>query len=313
MSFTPPVRQRLDAWITAVGAFRPLLSGDYTPQAMDAQRALYIKTLSEHPVPNDVEFAKVDMGGTPGTLVTPAAPEDDRTLLYIHGGGYVSGSPDAYLGLAGHYAKLLRAVVYMPDYRLSPEHRHPVPVADNLAAYRWVLDRGVPAASIMLSGDSAGGALVVSMMVQARDAGLALPAAAALLSPWANLEHTGSSITSRDGLDPINSHAGLELLARAFLGVAPRNDPLASPVFADVRGLPPTLIQIGENEVMLTDAIRLAEHLGEAKVRVTLEIWPGMFHVWHMFAAILPEGMEAVQNASDFLLHAVRRGTRVNR
>ena len=126
------------------------------------------------------------------------------------------------------------------------------------------------------------------------------------MSPWAEREDTGASIASRDGIDPQAARAGLTLLAKAFLNGALPNDPDAAPVFADVRGLPPILMQIGENEVMLSDAMRLATHLGENRVRVSLEVWPGMFHVWHLFAAILPEGMRAVENAALFLEQAMR-------
>jgi acetyl esterase/lipase len=219
----------------------------------------------------------------------------------IHGGGYIAGSPAAYHGLAGHYAKLLKAVVYMPDYRLAPEHPFPAAIDDTLESYRWLLDNGHPPDSIVFSGDSAGGAMVVSVMVAARTAKLPLPAAGVAISPWANLEHSGSSMKTRDGIDPTVSLAGLDLMAKAFLDGALRNNPDASPVFADVRGLPPIMVQIGESEVMLSDAIRLATHLAENRVRVSLEVWPGMFHVWHMFAAILPEGMQALQNAATFL------------
>jgi acetyl esterase/lipase len=189
----------------------------------------------------------------------------------------------------------------MPDYRLAPEHPFPTAIDDTLASYKWLLDNGHDSKSIAFSGDSAGGAMVVSVMVAARNAGLALPAAGVAISPWANLEHSGSSMKTRDGIDPTVSLAGLDLMAKAFLNGALKNNPDASPVFADVRGLPPILVQIGESEVMLSDAMRLATHLAENRVRVSLEVWPGMFHVWHMFAAILPEGMQALQGAAAFL------------
>ncbi len=147
--------------------------------------------------------------------------------------------------------------------------------------------------------------MTVSVMVAARRAGLPLPAAGAALSPWANLEHTGSSMTTRDGIDPTVGLAGLNLLASAFLQGTPKSDPDASPVHADVRGLPPILVHIGEREIMLDDAMRLATHLAEHRVRVTLEVWPDMFHVWHLFAADLPEGMEAMKRCARFLSEAL--------
>jgi acetyl esterase/lipase len=299
MPITPAVQQRIDAWNAASSSFGPLLMGQ--PGDWAVEREKYNAVLAEHPTPDGVSIGQIDMGGVAATVVTPEDAEEGRVLLYIHGGGYIGGSPAAYHGLAGHYAKLLKAAVYMPDYRLAPEHPFPTAIDDTLASYKWLLDNGHDSKSIAFSGDSAGGAMVVSVMVAARNAGLALPAAGVAISPWANLEHSGSSMKTRDGIDPTVSLAGLDLMAKAFLNGALKNNPDASPVFADVRGLPPILVQIGESEVMLSDAMRLATHLAENRVRVSLEVWPGMFHVWHMFAAILPEGMQALQGAAAFL------------
>ncbi|WP_271409285.1 alpha/beta hydrolase [Pseudomonas sp. Q1-7] len=302
MPITPIVQERIDAWNAATIDFGPLLRGE--PGSWADARAQYLTALTVHPTPAGVSVEEIEMGGVPATLVTPERVEDDRVLLYIHGGGYVAGSPAGYHGIAGNYAKLLNARVYMPDYRLAPEHPFPAAIDDTLAAYKWLLDQGIPARSIAFSGDSAGGAMVVTVMVAARNAGLPLPAAGVALSPWANLEHSGSSMTTRDGIDPTVNLTGLNLMARAFLDGALRNDPAASPVFADVRDLPPIAIHIGESEVMLSDAMRLATHLAENRVRVTLEVWPRMFHVWHLFAAVLPEGQRALENAAAFLEEA---------
>ncbi len=231
--------------------------------------------------------------------------EGDRVLFYIHGGAYIVGGPGGYHGLAAAFAKVMKARVYLPDYRLAPEHPFPVPIEDTFAAYRWLIEKGQDPKSVTFAGDSAGGAMVVSVMVMARNAGVPLPAGGAALSPWANLEHTGASMFNREGLDKLNTKAGLDLMARTFLAGALPNSPEASPVFSDVRGLPPILVQIGEQELMLSDAIRLAAHLGENRVRVSLEIWPGMFHVWHMFHAGLAEGREAIVNAAMLLDRAV--------
>ncbi len=306
MTFSPLVQTRLDAWVASAADFGPFLLGQKTSTTLHQQRQAYEQVLATHPIPPGVTCNDVDMGGVPSMVVVPDEITEDRVLLYIHGGGYVGGSARGYLGVAGHFANLLGAKVYLPDYRLAPEHPFPAPIDDTLQAYRWLLDQGNDPKSIVFSGDSAGGAMVVSVMVKARNAGLPLPAGGAALSPWANLEHTGASIDNRDGLDPQASRLGLTLLAKTFLNGALPTDPDASPVFADVRELPPILVQIGENEVMLSDAMRLATHLGENRVRVSLEVWPGMFHVWHMFAAILPEGMQALKNAAVFLDRAIR-------
>lgn len=299
MPITPIVQQRIDAWNEASSAFGPLLLGK--AGCWTTERRKYVNVLATHPTPDGVTITEINMGAVAATLVAPECIEAGRTLLYIHGGGYIAGSPAAYHGLAGHFAKLLKAKVYMPDYRLAPEHPFPAAIDDTLASYKWLLEQGHNPKEIMFAGDSAGGAMVVSVMVAARDMGLPLPAAGVAISPWANLEHTGSSMTTREGIDPTVSLAGLNLMAKAFLNGELRNNPVASPVFADVRGLPQILIQIGESEVMLSDAMRLATHLAENRVRVSLEVWPGMFHVWHMFAAILPEGMEALHSAVGFL------------
>ena len=299
MAFSPIVQQRIEGWNAASLEFGPLLRGE--GGSWEQARAGYLEALAVHPTPSGVTVETIDMGGIPGTVVTPEVVDDGKVLLYFHGGGYVAGSPAGYHGLAGHYAKLLKARVFMPDYRLAPQHPFPAAIEDCLAAYEWLLAQGCPAHRIAFSGDSAGGALVISVMTRARNKGLPLPLAGVALSPWVNLEHTGSSIHSRDGIDPTVSHAGLNLLAQAFLGNTLKNDPDASPVFADVRGLPPILIQIGEREIMLSDAMRLALHLAENRVRVQLDVWPDMFHVWHMFAAELPEGMQALKDASYFL------------
>ncbi|KAF1017103.1 MAG: Monoterpene epsilon-lactone hydrolase [Stenotrophomonas maltophilia] len=309
MSFSPLVQARLGAWVASAAGFGPFLLGQETTTTLDAQRRAYEQVLCAHPVPAGVRCHAVDMGGVPGQVVVPDALQSERVLLYFHGGGYVGGSPTGYRGLAGHFAQQLGAAVYLPDYRLAPEHPFPAAIDDGLASYRWLLAQGHAPEDITFAGDSAGGAMVVSVMVRARNAGLPLPAGGAALSPWANLAHTGASIDTRDGLDPQASRQGLTLLAKAFLNDALPTDPDASPVFADVRGLPPILVQIGENEVMLSDAMRLATHLGENRVRVSLEVWPGMFHVWHLFAAILPEGMQAVRNAALFLEQAMASAT----
>jgi acetyl esterase/lipase len=246
------------------------------------------------------------MGGVPGTLVTPENLKTDAIVMYIHGGAYIVGESAGYHGIGGNYASMLGARVYMPDYRLAPEYPFPTPVTDTVRAYEWLIEQGFDASKIVLAGESAGGAMVVTVMVAARNKGLPLPAGGVAISPWANLEHTGVSMTNREGLDPLNTKAGLDFLARTFLGDALPNHPMASPVFADVTGLPPVLVQIGENELMLTDAMRLATHLGDNRVRVNLEVWPGMFHAWHFFSTLQPEAVQALESSVAFIEKALR-------
>lgn len=301
MPLNDVVKERVEDWKAAAMRFAPFLLGQELETTPEALREDYAQELARNLPPEGVAFQPVNMGGIPGTLATPDNVIGNRTLLYIHGGGYLTGSPSAYHGIAGHLAKMVGARVYLPDYRLAPEHPFPAPLEDVLASYRWLLGEVGGGRDIVFAGDSAGGAMVVTTMVKARNAGLDLPAGGVAISPWANLEMTGASYSSRDGIDPLCTREALVMMAHSALGTTRPNDPDVSPVFADVRALPPILVQIGESEVMLSDAMRLATHLAESRVRVSLEVWPEMFHVWPMFAGILPEGMQALESASTFL------------
>jgi acetyl esterase/lipase len=305
MNFNDTVTRRLEGWTTSLADLGPVILGENTDVTIEQIRQAYVANMADHPTPEGVRIEQITMGGVPGTLVTPEEVNADHVMFYVHGGAYIVGSPDGYHGLAGAFAKAMKARVYLPDYRLAPEHPFPTPIGDTFAAYRWLIEQGQDPRSVTFAGDSAGGSMVVSVMVMARNSGVPLPAGGVALSPWANLEHSGASMFNREGLDPLNTKAGLDLMARTFLGDALPNSPEASPVFADVRGLPPILVQIGEAELMLSDAIRLASHLGENRVRVSLEVWPGMFHVWHMFQSELAEGHQAIENAARFLGQAV--------
>jgi acetyl esterase/lipase len=295
------VKAAVQTWANSLSDLVPVLKGIDTTTKMSDIRDAYAKMLGQNQPPAGVRFEAVDMGGVPATLVTPDELKTDAVLMYIHGGAYIVGRPDGYHGIGGNYAKMLGARVYMPDYRLAPEHQFPAPIDDTLRAYEWLLEQNIAASKIAFAGESAGGAMVVSVMVAAKSKGLPLPAVGSSISPWANLEHTGASMSNREGLDPLNSKPVLDILARAFLGDTLANHPLASPVFADVTGLPPILVQIGENELMLSDAMRLANHLADNRVRVNLEVWPGMFHAWHFYAGMLAEGQQALESSVRFI------------
>ncbi|BES84415.1 esterase [Pectobacterium araliae] len=300
---TPPekVREHLAAWAQSATGLVEALQGKEAVDWNEA-RSTYDRAMAElFPAPEGISIAETLLNDIPACSITPDEIKENRTLFYIHGGGYASGSPKGYLGLAGRLALLLRAKAYIPDYRLAPQHCFPIPIDDVVRAYRAVIDLGHDPRSIIIAGDSAGGAMVVTLMRKLRDGGLPLPAVGFAMSPWANLTHTGRSMRTREHLDPACTPEFLTLLAQNFLGNALPTDPDASPVYADVCGLPPVLIHIGENELMLSDAIRLAAHLGENRVRVSLEVWPGMFHVWHLFAGVLPEADEALGNAVSWL------------
>ncbi len=262
----------------------------------------YINTFIEAmPKPNDITSTNVDMGGVPGLIVAPNTHEADNTIFYIHGGGYVSGSASMYVLLASRFALRHNAKVYIPDYRIAPDFPYPIPIDDTFQAYKWLVNSGCNTANLSIIGDSAGGAMVVTIMVKARNGGIALPVAAVALSPWADLENNSVSMYNRNHLDGSVTREILNQMAHIFLdGILP-TDPDVSPVYADVRGLSPTQIFIGENEVMLSDAIRLAAHLGENRVRVSLDIWPGLFHAWPQYGPDLKESEQAIEQAIHFI------------
>lgn len=295
----------LDGWIAAASPVVQKLYGKSEDDWSDVRKH-YMQGLEEiFPAIEGVSYKTLTLGNAPAMISEMHEHAGSRVVLYIHGGGYVHGGVEAYRGLTGRIATALKARVYTPDYRQAPDFPFPTPIDDVFSAYQALLDSGINAKNLVLVGDSAGGAMIVTIMRKARDASIPLPAAAVAISPWADLTHSGLSATTREGIDPICSVDFLNILAREFLAGELPTHPDASPVYANVHGLAPTLIQIGENEVMLSGAIKLASHLGEARVRTTLEVWPGMFHVWHLLAGTLPEADQALRNAIRFMEDAL--------
>lgn len=258
------------------------------------------------PLPADVELSSVDAGGVPAAWVTVPESEAKRVVLYLHGGGYVIGSIRTHRDLAQRIARAARSRVLLIDYRLAPEHPHPAAVEDATSAYRWLLAQGVAPASIAVAGDSAGGGLTVATLVALRDLGEPLPAAAVCLSPWVDLEGLGESMVTKADVDPMVQREPLLRMAAMYLGGKDPHTPLAAPLYADLRGLPPMLIQVGTAETLLDDSVRLAERARAAGVDVTLEPWEDMIHVWQAFASMLPEGQQAIERIGEFIRQHVR-------
>ncbi len=264
-------------------------------------RTAFEEMLGQFPPAPGIVFSEALLDLIPALWATPSGVTGGPVLLYLHGGGYVVGSPKAYRPLASELASRLKARVLVPDYRLAPENPYPAALEDAVHVYRWLLDHGTPAGSIALAGDSCGGGLTVSTLVAIRDAGLPLPMGAAVISPWADLEVASASFTSKAGEDILLNAEGLRGMAGAYLGAASPRTPGASPIYANLAGLPPLLIQVGSAEVLLDDAIRLAANAGASGVKVRLDIWPGMFHVWHSYSSKLDEAAEALDEAAAFL------------
>ena len=253
------------------------------------------------PLAADIAFERIDAGGVAAAWVVAPNADPARVVLYLHGGGYVIGSINTHRELAARISRAARARVLLIDYRLAPEHPHPAAVEDALAAYRWLLARGVAPGRLAIAGDSAGGGLTVATLVALRDTGLPLPAAGVCLSPWVDLEGVGDSMTTKADVDPMVQRDGLLKMAAAYLaGESPRT-PLAAPLYANLSGLPSLLIQVGTAETLLDDATRLAERARKAGVAVTLDPWEDMIHVWQAFAPMLPEGQQAIERIGEFI------------
>ncbi len=254
------------------------------------------------PLAKDIECEPVDAGGIPAEWIVAPGGEDNRVILYLHGGGYVMGSINTHREMVSHISRAAKARILIIDYRLAPEQPFPAAVEDSTAAFRWLLKEGIDPGRIVVAGDSAGGGLTVATLVALRDEGDPLPAACVCLSPWVDMEAIGNSMTTKAEEDPMVQREGIIRLGEAYLGGADARTPLAAPLYADLTGLPPMLIQVGTSETLLDDATRLAERAKEAGVDVTLEPWEEMIHVWQYYASMVPEAKKAVKDIGSFIL-----------
>jgi acetyl esterase/lipase len=255
---------------------------------------------SAFPVDEDVRVEPARLGGVAGAWLSPPCHRDDRALLYLHGGGFVMGSPTTHGRLAGDVAIAAGAPAFVADYRLAPEHPFPAALDDALRAYRGLSDR-LGSAKIAVVGDSAGGGLAVATLLAIRDRGWPQPATAACLSPWLDLTLTTHDDQSLAALDPISSRHEMAQFAAMYLNGVDAETPLASPLFADFGGLPPLLVQVGSAELGLPETRLFIERARTAGVDATVEVWPDMVHVWHAFAARVPEAAAAVERVGSYI------------
>ena len=253
------------------------------------------------PVPPDVRCERVSAGGVPAEWVAAPGAAEDRAILYLHGGGYAIGSIDSHRAMAAGLSSAAGARVLLIGYRLAPEHPFPAAVEDSTAAYRWLLRQGVEPARVVVAGDSAGGGLTVATLIALRDAKERLPAGGICISPWVDMEASGESMTTKAAEDPMIQRDIIEWFAALYVKKDERRAPLASPIYADLSGLPPLYVLVGTAETLLDDSTRLAERARKAGVQVTLEPWDGMIHVWPAFAPMLDEGREAIERIGAFV------------
>jgi monoterpene epsilon-lactone hydrolase len=268
---------------------------------VNEQRRLLRELLSAQPLPADVTVTEAALGGVRAAEITVDGVEPRNVVLYFHGGVYVMSDAFLAAGLASQVGRRTDAKVISVDYRLAPEHPYPAAVDDALAAYQALLDNGVAPSDIAFAGESAGGGLAIATLVNARDHGLPLPAAAFVMSPYADLTLAGATMQTKGALDPLLSREALQARVPDYTAGQDAALGLISPIFADLSGLPPLIIQAGTHEVLLDDAVRLAQRAATADVEVTLDITPGVPHVFQAYSPILDEAGAALDRAGQLL------------
>jgi acetyl esterase/lipase len=290
--------QQLDAVIRDVQA----CFGAWTPEtSLEQMRKDWDDVFAKVPCTVGAKCEPVDAGGVPALRITASNAVPDRSVLYLHGGGYAFGSSRSHRDLGEFLSRAAQAQVFMLDYRLAPEHPFPAAVDDATAAYRWLLQAGFKPEKTAVSGDSAGGGLTFATLLSIRQNGLPRPACAVPLSPWTDLDCTGETFVTKADVDPMVHKDFTRQLANLYVPNGDVKQPLASPLYAELSGVPPLLIQVGERETLLDDSLRIAERARQAGVDVQVEIEPGQIHVFQIFASRLDEGAAAIERMGSFI------------
>lgn len=295
-----------------IAAVRALLSAKPRPVGWAERRQRVDEVGSVWPVAADIGCETVDVDGVPGEWSIAPGSDSARVLMFFHGGGYCSGSILSHRRMVTEAGRAAGVRTLAVGYRLAPEHPFPAALEDATTAWRCLRKQGIAAKHIAIGGDSAGGGLTVALLNRLRDAGEELPACGWLVSPWTDLTMSGATFAAKDSVDPLIHKDYLQELADAYLpaGMNPK-DPRASVLFADIKGLPPLLIQVGSDETLLDDATRFAAAAGAADVFVALEIWPHMIHAWPLWNARLAPGRRALESAGAFLRRHLQNATHV--
>ena len=287
---------------TGIATIRALLASKPRPVGWAARRQRLDEIGSVWPVAADVTLAPVDVDGIAGEWSTVPGSDSSRVLLFLHGGGYCSGSIISHRRMVSEAGRAAGVRTLAIAYRLAPENPFPAALDDALTAWHFLRTHGIAAEHIAIGGDSAGGGLSLAVALKLRDVKEQLPACLWLVSPWTDLTMSGSTLVTKDAIDPLIHKGYLCELADAYLGrAADRKDPCVSPLFAELTGMPPMLIQVGSAETLLDDSLRLAAAAGQTDVRVSLEIWPHMIHAWQLWNARLQPGREALGSAGNFM------------
>jgi epsilon-lactone hydrolase len=285
-----------------IDSIRALLGSKPRPVGWGERRARLDEVGSIWPVADDVALEAVDLDGVPGEFSIVPGSDPSRVLLFFHGGGYCSGSIVSHRRMVTEAGRAGGVRTLAIGFRLAPEHPFPAAYDDAFTAWRWLRNQGIAANQIVVGGDSAGGGLTLALAMRLRDAGEELPTCLWLASPWTDLTMSGASLETKDAVDPLIHKGYLGELADAYVPAGmSRADPRISPLFADLRGLPPMLIQVGSAETLLDDSVRLAGVAGAADVAVMLEIWPDMIHAWPLWNAKLEAGRQALVHVGQFV------------
>lgn len=271
------------------------------PPGLDERRAAMDANGAAGGLPKGCAMAEETVGGVACERLTPAEAVSGRIMLYLHGGAYCLGSPTSHRPLVARLAMAAKTEAVVADYRLGPEHPFPAAVDDALAVYRALLGAGAAPEKTVVAGDSAGGGLALALALAIKGAGLPQPAGFFVISPWADLTQAHATYQTKAASDPGISKDRLDEMAAAYLGGGDARDPLASPVFGDFEGVAPILIQVGSEEALLGDSLLVAERAGHAKVKVQLEVWPEMIHVWHAYGAVLNAARTAIKDAGAWM------------
>jgi acetyl esterase/lipase len=290
-----------------IDAIREVLASSPRPPDLAGRRKRLDEVFGQFPLAAGAVAQAADANGVPAEWTFTPSADPSRVILYLHGGGYVSGSIASHRSMVSELGLAAGARTLALGYRLAPEAPFPAACEDVLAGYRFLIDSGVAPSRIVLAGDSAGGGLTMATLLSLRDAGAPMPAGGFLISPWVDLENSGASMTGKDAVDPMIRKPYLDDLAAQYLNGADPRTPRASPLLAELQGLPPLLIQVGTAETLLDDATRLAARAAAADVHVTLSAWPDMIHVWHLFHRRLTPARAAIAEAGRWIKAATGR------
>lgn len=268
---------------------------------LEQQRASMERLSKSYTLPRNVDIQPIFIGDMYSEWIRPADVRQGRAILYLHGGGYTMGSCNTHRSLAAWISAASQVSTLLIDYRLAPENPYPAALDDTINAFHYLLDQGIEPAKIIIAGDSAGGGLAIAATLLLRDKKEKLPGGIICISPWADLTMSGETMVTCSKTDPFITRETSILHANRYIGKHDPKSPLISPIFADLSGFPPMIIQVGEYEVLQSDAVRLSENASRTGVDVSLEIWDGMWHVWHMLVGRMPESRRAIDKLGAFV------------